>query len=244
MFEARQGAGKSTLVRTLAGDDWFTDQIADFGSKDASMQLRGVWMVELSELDALNRSDIARVKAFLTQQNERLRLPYGQRLTLVERQCVFAGTTNSDAWLRDETGGRRFWPVRCGQIDIAAIKSDRDQMWAEALHDYRAGVSWWLDDESLRRDAEEEQRGRLIEDPWQTKIEEFIGNASDNVSVPGILGRLGIEMGKQDQTAANRVARCLRAAGCERYKKRLNTNERAEKQKDYEWLYRKTKVRT
>jgi predicted P-loop ATPase len=110
VLEGDQGTYKSTLLRTLAGD-WFTDQIADFGSKDASLQLHGVWIIELSELDALNRSEIARMKAFLTQQTERFRVPYGRRLVSVPRQCIFAGTTNSQTWMKDETGGRRFVPV-------------------------------------------------------------------------------------------------------------------------------------
>jgi predicted P-loop ATPase len=116
------------------------------GSKDASMQLRGVLIVELSELDVLNRAEMARAKAFLSLQTERFRLPYGRRVIQVPRQCVFIGTTNSDQWLKDETGGRRFWPVRCGQIDIPGLKRDRDQIWAEAVHRYRAGERWWLED--------------------------------------------------------------------------------------------------
>jgi putative DNA primase/helicase len=118
VLEGAQGLGKSTVPRILAGDEWFSDQISDIGSKDASMQLRGVWILELSELTAVLRSDPGRVKGFLTQQMERFRLPYGQRLVTVPRQCVFMGTTNSENWLKDETGGRRFWPVRCRALDL------------------------------------------------------------------------------------------------------------------------------
>jgi predicted P-loop ATPase len=173
VLEGDQGTYKSTLLRTLAGD-WFTDQIADFGSKDASLQLRGVWIIELSELDALNRSEIARVKAFLTQQTERFRVPYGRRLVSVPRQCIFAGTSNSQTWMKDETAGRRFLPINCGSINIPAIKRDRDQLWAEAVKCNRAGTPLWLDSASILRDAEEEQRGRLIEDAWQARIEELL----------------------------------------------------------------------
>jgi putative DNA primase/helicase len=217
-------------VRSLAGE-WSTDQIAAFGSKDCSMQIRGVWLVELPELDALNRPDMARVKAFLTQQSERFRLQYGRRIVQTPRQCVFIGTTNSDAWLKDETGGRRFWPVRCGSINIAAIVRDRDQLWAEAVHLYRSGVPWWLEDQSIVRDAMEEQRGRYVEDVWHSGIERLI-QQKESVSVPEILTCLGIETGRQDQVAANRVVRSLRAIGWERFLKRVNDGRR-------EWRYRK-----
>src|SRR6202023_3523867 len=115
-----QGIGKSTAVKILAGP-FHTDQIADFGSKDAAMQLRGVWFVEVSELGAFQRADMEKVKAFLTVQTERFRLPYGKRLIQAPRQCVFVGTTNNYEWLKDETGARRFWPVRCGKIDMDGL---------------------------------------------------------------------------------------------------------------------------
>jgi predicted P-loop ATPase len=240
ILEGAQDIGKSTLVRVLAGDEWFTDQLSDMGSKDAAMQLRGVWILELSELDALNRAEMARAKAFLTQQMERFRLPYGRRIVQVPRQCVFIGTTNADTWLKDETGGRRFWPVRCRHIDLAGLRSDRDQLWAEALHRYREGVKWWLEDPALVKDATEEQRGRYQEDVWQERVEEyatsdderFSGARANSVSVAEILQRLGIEPAKQDQVAANRVARCLKVAGWERFRIREGGSLR--------WRYRRS----
>jgi predicted P-loop ATPase len=236
VLEGPQGIGKSSAVRILASDQFFSDQLAELGSKDASMQNRGVWIIELSELGALTRGELEKQKAFLSQQVERFRLPYGHRLVHIPRQCVFIGTTNSDTWLRDETGGRRFWPVRCRQIDIAGLKRDRDQLWAEALHAYRSGVTWWLDDEQLVKEAAEEQRGRFAEDVWQADVlkhaeaeadhqEGFTGGKLDplgrgSVAIPDLLRRLGIETAKQDQSAANRVARCLKAGGWERFRKK------------------------
>jgi predicted P-loop ATPase len=229
ILEGAQGIGKSSAVRILAGDAYFSDQLADMGSKDASMQLRGIWIMELSELDVLNRSEMARTKAFLSLQTERFRLPYGRRVIQVPRQCVFVGTTNSDSWLKDETGGRRFWPVRCHRMNLAALKEDRDQLWAEALHYYRAGEHWWLEDDGVLRAAIEEQRGRFIDDVWQEKVIEYAeeeaalpsSNPRESASIAEILCRLGIETARQDQTAANRVARCLKAAGWEKKRQRL-----------------------
>jgi len=202
------------------------------------MQVRGVWIVELSELGTLGRAEAAREKAFITQQTERFRLPYGHRIVHVPRQCVFIGTTNLDTWLKDETGGRRFWPVRCGRIDVDALKQDRDQLWAEALVRYRAGVPWWLEDTEVIQDAIEEQRGRYVEDVWQDKVIQHAeeesalpsGAPRGSASVPEILQRLGLETSRQDQAAANRVSRCLKVAGW----KRVNVGPRVSR----EWRYR------
>jgi putative DNA primase/helicase len=237
VLESPQGYGKSSLVRILAGD-WFTDQLSDPGGKDASMQLRGAWLIELAELSAFGRTDMERLKAFFSQQTERFRLPYGRRVIEVPRQCVFIGTTNSESWLKDETGGRRFWPVRCGApIDLVGLKRDRDQLWAEALHCYRAGTSWWLEDQRVIAEAAEEQRGRYQEDVWQDRVADHAEQLSDNlraVSIPEILNQLGIEVAKQDQRAANRVAACLKRAGWERYRQRVGGRGGT-----LEWRYRK-----
>ncbi len=239
VLEGPQGIGKTTLVRILAGEDWFTDQIADLGSKDASMQLRGVWIVELSELAAMGRAELERQKVFISQQAERFRLPYGHRIVHVPRQCVFIGTTNSDTWLKDETGGRRFWPVRCGRIDLARLKADRDQLWAESVVRYRAGASWWLDDAEVIQQAVEEQRGRFLEDPWAGEAVKYAEEESilpmsaprGSVSIPEILTRMGIDLAKRDQVAMNRVARCIKSAGWERFRQRSGSG--------LEWRYRK-----
>jgi hypothetical protein len=110
ILEGPQGIRKSTALRTIAGE-YFTDELADLGSKDAAMQTRGVWIIELSELDSLSHAEVARIKAFMSRTTDRFRPPYGMRLVESPRQCVFAGTVNHGTYLRDETGGRRFWPI-------------------------------------------------------------------------------------------------------------------------------------
>ena len=146
ILEGPQGVGKSTAAATLALEDaWFADEIADLGTKDSAQDLRGKWIIELGELSALKRGEIERVKAFMSRKVDHYRPSYGRRSQDFPRQCVFIGITNADAYLGDETGGRRFWPVKVGKIDLEKLKADREQLWAEAVAAYRAGEKWWLD---------------------------------------------------------------------------------------------------
>ena len=112
---------------------WFSDDLAELGTKDAQMQMAGVWCVEIAELTGMRQADIERVKAFASRRVDRYRPSYGRYVIAAPRQCICIGTTNSERYLKDETGGRRFWPVRCGRIDVAAVARDRDQLWAEAV---------------------------------------------------------------------------------------------------------------
>ena len=123
---------------------WFTDDIADLGSKDAAMQLQGTWLVEIAELDAMARNDQSKIKAFISRKTDRFRPPYGSRVIEVPRACVFWGTTNSTGYLKDETGARRYWPIKTGKLDIEGLRRDRDQLWAEADHLHSQGVAWWI----------------------------------------------------------------------------------------------------
>jgi len=187
VLEGPQGIRKSTALRTLAGE-YFTDELADLGSKDAAMQTRGVWIIELSELDSLSHSEVARIKAFMSRTTDRFRPPYGMRLVESPRQCVFAGTVNHSTYLRDETGGRRFWPVACGRIDADAVARDRDQLWAEAEAKARfdAGSVWWMDTAELIQLASDQQVDRYEGDPWEEVIGPWVETRS-SVSISEVL---------------------------------------------------------
>jgi Predicted P-loop ATPase and inactivated derivatives len=139
-------------------------QLSDVTTKDASSDLRGKWVVEWSELDNLSRAEAASVKKYITRQTEDYRPAYGRRNIRAPRQVVFVGTTNKTDYLKDETGNRRFWPVKCSEdIDVDALLRDRDQLWAEALALYSAEERWWFSDQDgaeLARQVAEEQEDR------------------------------------------------------------------------------------
>jgi predicted P-loop ATPase len=213
ILEGPQGMKKSTALRVLAGP-WFTDEIADLGSKDSAMQTMGVWIIEIAELDAMSGPSMSKVKAFLSRSEDRFRPPYGKRVIRSKRQCVFAGTVNHNTYLNDETGGRRFWPVKCDapSIDIEGLIGVRDQLWAEAMHEYQHGKPWWLDTPELNRLAAEQQADRYEEDAWDELIVTFVAG-KPSVSVQEILTFLGKERQNWTHQDRCRIGRCLRAHG-------------------------------
>jgi putative DNA primase/helicase len=178
ILEGMQGALKSKTLRALVGDEWFTDQISDLGTKDSCQDLRGVWVIELSELSAIRPGEVEKVKAYISRQVDHYRPSYGRRTIDVPRQCVFIGTTNAREYLSDITGNRRYWPVTCVKLDLDAITRDREQIWAEAVAAYHAGETWWIEDEELRRAAEAEQEARRIEDPWEAIVAAWLASPS------------------------------------------------------------------
>lgn len=136
VLEGSQGVGKSTFLEILAGKKWFLDSLPNFQDKDASINIQGVWVCEIAELAAMNRSSIEVVKAYLARNVDRVRPPYGVRRVDVPRSTMFAGTTNPIHYLQDPTGARRFWPVTVGRCNFELLRADRDQLWAEAAFLY------------------------------------------------------------------------------------------------------------
>jgi predicted P-loop ATPase len=216
ILEGRQGLKKSTALKVLGGE-WFTDQLSDLSQKDACMQVHGVWIVEIAELDAMTRSEVSAVKSFMSRTTDHFRPPYGRRVGDFPRQCVFAGSVNLSTYLKDETGARRFWPVKCGEIDIPLFEADRDQLWAEAVARYKAGEPWWIEDQAIEATAQAEQAERYQSDAWDSIIAEFCA-VRDDVSVKEILADgLKLDVSRWGQAESNRVSRALRSLGWLRY---------------------------
>ena len=213
--EGSQGIGKSSAFRALAvRDDWFATDLPDIRGKDAVHHVLGPWIIELDELDALSRKEATSVKSYVSRRTDRARLSYGKLSTNHPRRVVFCGTTNEDVYNTDATGGRRFWPFKVRRdIDVAAIERDRDQLWAEAVHCYRSGEPWHLEEEALQKIAKSEQDKRFKPSPWLALIQDYVTGKTETTVASILTDCLDIPGGRQDQKGMNEVARCLQYLG-------------------------------
>ncbi len=172
VLEGAQGKRKSTFLRDLAGGlDYFQEGIGDIYQKDTLLSMQTAWIIEIREMAGLSGREIEAVKAFLDRQNDRYRSPYGARPEDHPRRCILAATTNLQSYLRDDTGARRWWPLLVTTCDLEGLGEVRDQLWAEAVHRYRAGEVWHV--ESDDPDFVKEQEARFDED----SREEILRNA-------------------------------------------------------------------
>lgn len=154
-----QGIGKSLLLSKLAiKPEWFNDNIGDVSSEKAYDSLQGTLIVELGELSAFKKADAEMIKQFVSKTSDNYRKAYDRRKREFPRQCVFFGTTNSDSFLNDPTGNRRFLILECEKTskqknawDIT--KEYIDNIWAEALHYYKNGEDI-MDLRSIEKDMQ------------------------------------------------------------------------------------------
>jgi len=236
VLEGDQGIGKSLTLQALA-EPWVLEELSDMKSKDCKQDIQGHWLVEVSELDAMRKNEVETVKAFIAKQVDTFRPPYGRFSKEHPRQCVLVGTTNSNAYLRDHTGNRRFWPVKCGKADLDSLRRDRDQIWAEALTAYRRGERWWLENADTEL-AREEQDKRFEYDVWQDAVEDWLErtNKSTVTGVDIMDNCLELPRSQQGTVTGRRISQIMEQAGWERSEKRLTRRDKAgERRKVYVW---------
>jgi predicted P-loop ATPase len=176
VLEGKQGLMKSTALRMLAGDAWFSDQPLDLKNdlRAANQHLPGNWIIEIGELQSFKGTTLETIKTFITQRVSRYLRRHAHNESREPRQCLFVGTTNESVYLYDATGNRRFWPVLVTVIDLAAIRAIRDQLFAEAIDRYRTGEHWWPDRETEERLFKPEQDARHDDDSWTQFIVPYL----------------------------------------------------------------------
>jgi hypothetical protein len=169
VIEGLQGKNKSTAMEVLANENWFTDDLPlGEKSKQVIEQTSGVWIVEFPDLTGMSRRELNQVKSFAARRKDRARLSYGRRALTVPRQWVGGATSNDSEYLSDDQN-RRFWPVRVIKFDLEKLRTDRDQLWAEAVVAEARGESITLP-ESLWEAAAVVQAERQIPNPFYEKL--------------------------------------------------------------------------
>lgn len=245
VLEGPQGVGKSAVFKVMGGK-WFTDDMPQMHGKNAAESVGGVWVMEIAELSAMQKSDIESVKAFITRQVDRFRPAYGRRVAEYPRTSIFGGTCNGDQWLRDDEN-RRFWPVKTAEIMIDELKEVRDQLWAEAVLAYKNGANWYLEGE-INTQAKREQETRRQGDIWEEIIARYIVESPyhdergdtqwserrvplTKIGVTDILeGALNIPVGRWNRADQMRISACFKALGWVR-----------KQQPDRSWKYEKVR---
>jgi predicted P-loop ATPase len=192
--------------------------------KDTVQKMMGGWIIEVAEMRFIRSKASEPVKAFLTTRFDRVRFAYGRKTGTYPRQSVFVGTWNPDStgYLNDETGNRRFCPVRLGdKIDVDSIQKFKDQLFAEALIEYRNGYPIFLNDEMVSGGMLESQADSEVVDDWAVQIENCsngsLNDLPDNVTALDIYVKClgGIVRDFNNGTSA-RIGKCLVFLGCKR----------------------------
>ncbi len=183
ILQGSQGIGKSTFLKQLAMDDsWFNDSLDSLDSDKAVQSLTGSWIIELAELKSLARTagGVESVKRFLTATQDKYRIPYERRADTFYRQCVFAGTTNKDDFLQDETGNRRFLIVQTGvkkpskSLFVPEIMDTIKLAWAEAVHIWKNEKPQLMLPEAYMQEAKELQEANMADDGKRGIIQEYL----------------------------------------------------------------------
>ena len=215
-----QGVRKTSLLQSLMPEplqDYFSaGRTLDLSNKDSQLTAISNWIVELGELDStFRKSDIAQMKAFLTNQSDQIRRPYAREASKFPRRTVYAATVNFPKFLMDISGNRRFWPVTVtNRMEWPPGLSEA--IWDEAWRLYIGGEQWWLTEDEELRHAE------VVDGYEDRPLEEAISDFYD-FDLPGrdlhltthdILSDLNWP--RSDRSASTSLGMALRRMGIEK----------------------------
>ena len=228
VWSGEQGQDKSKACRILAGGEYFSDSLPSIrGNKEEALRhLQGLWLIELAELAPSRTADQEDQKAFLSGSVDRVRMPYARLPQSFARQCVFVGTTNDEQFLKDPTGGRRYWPVTIKQVfDTEALQAERDQLFAEAMTAFVADEPWWLDREFEAEHAKPIQAAAYVSDSWEEDVVQWLDKPvvdeldekpqpKTEATLAEVLSfALGVPTERQSMAQQKRAANVLRQIG-------------------------------
>lgn len=211
VLEGRQGTRKSTACEIIGGA-WYAEQHESASNPRAFAEiLCGKLIVEISELGSFGKAETNQIKRSITVRSDRYRAPYGRVAEDHPRRCILVGTTNRDDWNKDDTGARRFWPIKCTQMaDTTWLKTYREQLFAEAVAMFRDGHAWHI---VPAEDAEREQAERYESDPWRMTIENWLVGREWTYITEVASEALKIVPQDIDMVKARRIGSVLRELG-------------------------------
>lgn len=226
VIRSPQGWKKSTAAQAIADcihPDSFTDSV-DLGNlAEAKIQIRGVTVVELSELAGLHRGEVESIKAFVSTKADHFREKFGRHAQDFPRTCSFIGTTNDPGFLKDPTGNRRWWPVTLEEpVDIPRLEDALPQLLGEAARAVMAGEPWHVTGKMALSQAERVREAHYDEDVWTDEVMSIVGmmdEARSTVTIPDILDRMEIARPQQNKGTQRRLAAILKVNGYEESRK-------------------------
>lgn len=221
ILEGPQGCRKTSALRIIGGE-WYQGSLSNINNPlEAAYQLQGKWIIDLSELDALGGARNSRIKAFFDSTQDSFRWKFSRHESTVQRACVFCSTTNKSTYLKDPTGGRRFWPVVVGtRIDTTSLRDVRDVLLGEAYCEWVSGSKWWLTDDEA--DVLELQRDRYIGDPWAEAVHDAVAGKLVT-TVAEVMDSMMIDTIHRNLISQKRVVAILRREG---FRQKRDRNKR------------------
>ena len=226
VFEGPENIGKSTIFRTLS-EPWFTDSI-DLMQKDEKIveKMRGNWFLEVAEMFGVNDSNQERIKSFLTRQDDVHRLPYDRLTQKLKRQSVFCGSSNKLAYLFGEDGNRRFWPIKCENINIDWLKENKDQLFAEAVYRFTNGEVLYLNPELFAHAKRIQTQKLSVNEVWLEIIEKNLIGKTET-TMEECLRCLQIDIKEtHNRSYLTNIGRILKRLGFEKVQKVNNYGKR------------------
>lgn len=236
VLEGKGGLRKSTMVEVLCGSSYYTDTKfqVDKGN-EAFEKIKGIWLCEMSELEALSKSSITAIKAFISSKVDRFRAAYAADVEAHPRQCVLVGTTNDNKYLRDPTGNRRFWPVPVRHtINTEWLEKYRTQLLAEAYALYLEGAAFTPTEDEERRLFAPMQASRMMETPVESELLALltrsptgselgtaVNELTEFVTSATLIKALGTDVAKATSTLVLEVNRWMRGQGWEEKKRTI-----------------------
>ena len=217
ILESPQGYEKSSALQALCPvSDWFSDDMPlNVDAKQVIERTSGKWIVEAAELAGMRGSQVEHLKRLLSAfEDGPCRMAYARLPISRRRQFIIIGTTNDHAYLKDPTGGRRFWPVRVDRFNIEALRKVRDQLWAEAAFRESRG-----DDIRLPRHlwdyAAMQQERRRSEDPWEDLVMNALPKNKPKLRVTReqLWNAVGVPPSSRDETGLMRLGRVMQRLG-------------------------------